>query len=477
MSGAYRGQRAYLEHLASLLVKVSRMRESPFMKIGYYLSIGLATVLLCSCNTTDHVQQPYAKIPATGSPEGFPLHVAFVVDETQYKETSTSPNRVASGPPDSTMGLPSWQEAFAVMGAAFQNSTAPTPTDLSVSNNYDAIARVRLRYRGEFPGNYTSSIEVRIEGERGEVLFEDIAEVKDYSISGHTVAWGKAAHEIRGKIESSSAIRAHAVSRSGTPRPDAPTEQAPLPETVPTPGAVDFGRYHALLIGNNAYTHLPRLQTAVNDATAVAEILRNDYGFAVTLLTDATRAEIIAALDGLRATLMTQDNLLIYYAGHGVLDTDAARGYWLPVNAKPDTRIHWLSNATITDTLKAMTAKHVMVVADSCYAGTLVRGVSVVGLPTGMEREAYLLRLARKRARTALVSGGLEPVMDSGGGNHSVFAKAFLRALEENRGVLDGQQLFTRIRRPVVLNAPQTPEYADIRFAGHDGGDFLFVRR
>ncbi|MDP7667219.1 MAG: hypothetical protein QF738_04055 [Rhodospirillales bacterium] len=32
------------------------------------------------------------------------------------------------------------------------------------------------------------------------------------------------------------------------------------------------------------------------------------------------------------------------------------------------------------------------------------------------------------------------------------------------------------IRRPVMLAADQTPEYADIRKAGHDGGDFLFVR-
>jgi hypothetical protein len=42
---------------------------------------------------------------------------------------------------------------------------------------------------------------------------------------------------------------------------------------------------------------------------------------------------------------------------------------------------------------------------------------------------------------------------------------------------MDGQEFFTKIRRPVVLNAHQTPEYTDIRLAGHDGGDFLFVRR
>ena len=85
--------------------------------------------------------------------------------------------------------------------------------------------------------------------------------------------------------------------------------------------------------------------------------------------------------------------------------------------------------------------------------------------------------MSSKRGRTALVSGGLEPVTDSGGGNHSVFAKAFLSALTENRDVLEGRMLFDKIKRPVVLNSDQTPRYSDIRQAGHEGGEFVFVRR
>jgi len=231
------------------------------------------------------------------------------------------------------------------------------------------------------------------------------------------------------------------------------------------------------VIGNNTYTDLSPLKTAVNDATAVADLLRTAYGFTVTLLSNATREEIITALDELRTTLTEQDNLLIYYAGHGMLDTSEERGYWLPVNAKQGSRIQWISNTTITDALKAMAAKHILVVADSCYSGTLVRGIDVVRPPSGAERDTYLARLAQKRSRTVLTSGGLEPVSDSGGGGeHSVFAKALLTALQDNHDVLDGQQLFNLIRRPVILNASQTPEYTDIRYAGHEGGDFLFVR-
>ena len=273
---------------------------------------------------------------------------------------------------------------------------------------------------------------------------------------------------------------------TGTPLPTPPkTARAPQPATPRTPPAppaekvpLNFGRYHALVIGNNAYTDLSPLKTAMHDASAVAELLRTMYGFTVTLLTNTTRDDIITALDQLRATLTEQDNLLIYYAGHGMLDTSEERGYWLPVNAKLNSRIQWLSNTTITDALKAMAAKHILVVADSCYSGTLVRGIDVVKPPSGGERDTYLARIAQKRSRTVLTSGGMEPVSDSGGGGeHSVFAKAFLTALQENRDVLDGQQLFNLVRRSVILNASQTPEYTDIRYAGHEGGDFLFVRQ
>ena len=236
----------------------------------------------------------------------------------------------------------------------------------------------------------------------------------------------------------------------------------------------EFGRYHALIIGNNNYDHLTDLNMAVADAEAVAKVLKNRYGFEIETLIDATRYDIIAALARMRAELTENDNLLIYYAGHGILDVDSDVGFWLPVDAERDVPANWIPNDTITAQLRAMRAKHVLVVADSCYSGKLTRNIEAY-LKTGAEREVWIKRMAARRSRTALTSGGLEPVLDAGGGDHSVFAKAFLEALEANTVVLDGQALFDAIKRPIVVNADQTPEYADIRKAGHDGGDFLFV--
>lgn len=233
-----------------------------------------------------------------------------------------------------------------------------------------------------------------------------------------------------------------------------------------------FGRYRALVIGVNNYKYLPRLLTATKDARAVDATLRELYGFKSSLLVDADREEILSALDRLRRELTPQDNLLIYFAGHGYFDTEVERGYWMPVDAKKTTTSNWISNADITDKLKAIRAKHVLVVADSCYSGSLTRDVSV-----RIDLDQYLQKIIDKRARVVMTSGGTEPVLDSGGGENSIFCSAFLVALKNNRRIIDGTSLFSQIRRPVMLSAPQTPQYSDIRFAGHDGGDFIFVRK
>ncbi|MCH7957256.1 MAG: caspase family protein [Proteobacteria bacterium] len=235
---------------------------------------------------------------------------------------------------------------------------------------------------------------------------------------------------------------------------------------------INFGRYYALVIGNNEYKYLPNLKTAAGDARAVADVLGDTYGFDVTLLIDATRADIVDALDEFREKLDDTTNLLIYYAGHGWLDEAAEQGFWLPVDAKPNRRSNWVANSTITGSLRALNSKHVMVVADSCYSGTLVRGIKIKE-----NTPDYIRRMAGKRARLALTSGGLEPVADRGGGKHSPFAAAFIDVLNANTSVIDGTQLFSQMRRPVILNSDQTPQYSDVRKAGHEGGDFLFVRK
>lgn len=278
-------------------------------------------------------------------------------------------------------------------------------------------------------------------------------------------------HQQRVEWQAQSIDRLAAV--RSTPSDSTALVAAAPPSPLASDGALpDLGDYYALVIGIDSYRELPPLESARHDARAIATLLERHYGFQVTLLLDATRADILKSIATLRRELGDNDNLLIYFAGHGWLDKAADQGYWLPVNAAKSDTVEWISNATLSDQLRAMYAKHVMVIADSCYSGKLTR--SLVGArPAGPD---LIRRLAKKRARIVLTSGGLEPVLDAGGSDgHSVFASALIGALEENQGILDGVGVFARVRQKVGWNADQTPEYAPIHKTGHDGGDFLFV--
>lgn len=247
---------------------------------------------------------------------------------------------------------------------------------------------------------------------------------------------------------------------------------------------IDFGRYHALVIGNDQYEHLRDLGSAVGDATALAALLKQRYGFKTRLLTNADRYAILSALNELREKLTSEDNLLIYYAGHGELDRVNNRGHWLPVDAEPMSSANWIPTTAITDVLNIMKARQVLVIVDSCYAGALTRS-SVARLPTATtsdERLHWLRAVVGKRARIVLTSGGVAPVLDTGGGAHSVFAKALLDVLGGNVELLDGQRLFREVAARVSYAADnvgfdQVPEYAPIRYAGHEAGEFFFVPR
>ncbi len=237
-----------------------------------------------------------------------------------------------------------------------------------------------------------------------------------------------------------------------------------------------FGSYHALVIGNQNYKHLTDLKTPLADARAVAKVLKEQYGFTVELLEDADRYQIFTAMERLRTSMQEEkSNLLIYYAGHGFLDPAGDVGYWQPVDAEKNNPANWIPIASVTNFLKVIQARHILVVADACFSGKLLMRDSGVQLPSHLSKDIWLGRMLKKRSRTALTSGGIELVQDFGSNGHSVFAAAFITALRTNQGILDGDSLFELIKRPVALNAKQTPQYGDIRWVNHDGGDFLLV--
>jgi hypothetical protein len=249
---------------------------------------------------------------------------------------------------------------------------------------------------------------------------------------------------------------------------------------------VDFGRYYALIIGNQDYQLLEHLQTPRTDAERAGQILRDKYGFTVQVIEDANDVAMLRALNDLNRVLRPNDNVLIYYAGHGtrLATANVNAGYWLPVNAeRPPQDTFWVANEQVTAHVARLVARRVLVIADSCYAGLLSSEPSeIIFGNEGQFSLDYVKYKLPKRARLVLASGGDEPVLDAGGQGNSIFARAFLDVLTANSGILSTTALFTQVQERVKTGAArshvtQVPELKAIKAAGHELGDFFFVPR
>jgi hypothetical protein len=238
-----------------------------------------------------------------------------------------------------------------------------------------------------------------------------------------------------------------------------------------SPYSLNLGKYYALIIANCSYIspELPTLVKPIIDAKALKGILSSKYTFEaenIYTLFDMRRDNLIMTLDEIQKKLTPEDNLLIYYAGHGKMDEESGNGYWLLSDASMSTRVNWFSNSALTDYIRAIKAKHIFLIADACYAGSIfvARGV-FENAPSAIE-DIY-----RSRSRTALTSGGRTEVNDE-----SKFTEFLLEFLKNNADqYLTSSQLFHLIERPVLNSSATAPRFGVIQNVNDMQGDFVFI--
>jgi len=243
---------------------------------------------------------------------------------------------------------------------------------------------------------------------------------------------------------------------------------------------ISFGKYYALIVGVDKYsgTWSP-LQNAVNDAKAIEALMKSKYKFeSIKALYDdaATRANIIKEFEWLVDNVKPEDNVLIYYSGHGDFKKNLNKGYWVPVDATTTSTTGFISNSDIQTYLSGIQAKHTLLISDACFSGDIFRG-NTVSVPFE-ESEKYYKEVNSLASRQAMTSGGIEPVMDGGKDGHSVFAYYFLKTLTENQNkYFDAGQLYNKIKIPVINNSEQSPKLAPIKDSGDEGGQFIFIKK
>ncbi len=232
--------------------------------------------------------------------------------------------------------------------------------------------------------------------------------------------------------------------------------------------------YYALLIAVQDYRDpaIVDLDQPVADARALRDELVKDYTFKpqnITFLQNPDRTTIIETFDRLTATVEPTDNLIVFYAGHGIWDDRIEQGYWLPSDAKKNSKAAWLSNGTIRDYIRAIDSKHTLLITDACFGGGILK-----------TREAFtasraMLEMYKLPSRKAMTSGALKTVPDK-----SVFIEYLIKALQRNdQPLISADQLFASFKYNVINNSPngQVPQYGVISQADDEGGDFIFLRK
>ena len=243
---------------------------------------------------------------------------------------------------------------------------------------------------------------------------------------------------------------------------------------IPQPNSRDFnvkptGKYYALLIGNSNYNHWQPLTSPVNDIKQIGKILKKQYKFEeVLIVADADREKIFESFEKLSTLTSDIDYVLVYYAGHG--DIKNNKSYWIPVNAKKDSRSQWVNIGDIENYLLDIPAHHLAVMVDSCYF-SITKGSNIIN---ENRKSMYYQKLLDGRARLVLSSGQNEPVDDTGDGNNSIFGISFINALKNNNNAIALREIGYDIAL-AHAGMRQQPYLHLMLNWGHTNGDFIFI--
>ena len=232
-----------------------------------------------------------------------------------------------------------------------------------------------------------------------------------------------------------------------------------------------MGKDYLFVVAIDEYKHCPRLYNCVNDATRLIEILTRKYQFQeaqiISLINEAANEyNILSRFRELVSKITPQDNLVIFYSGHGEYDKDIDEGYWIPVDAEEGHFGEYISNSRIIKFINAIKSHHTFCIVDSCFSGSLF---ATKRLGSASER------LYSLPSRWLLTAGRNEVVSDGKAGDHSPFADNLLYLLDHNEApLLPVTDLISHVVNAVIYNARQTPRGEPLQDVGHKGGQFYF---
>ena len=232
--------------------------------------------------------------------------------------------------------------------------------------------------------------------------------------------------------------------------------------------------YHAILIAENDYVDstIPDLRNPIKDARGLKELLTTKYRFNaenIDTLYNRNREDIVETIIAKCKSLTDNDNLLIFYAGHGDTTHDKlgnVDGYLVPSSARKGLTSYYITSEEIKKALLKSNAKHVLILLDACYSGAFTRQLTP-DAPNDIKKQYAM------DSRKVMASGNLETVPDDS--KFILFLTEFLK--NNKQKYVSAKDLWSYVSVRITAFTSNLAQYAAIPGVGDIGGEFIFEMR
>ena len=237
--------------------------------------------------------------------------------------------------------------------------------------------------------------------------------------------------------------------------------------------ANDVSNNFLITIGINDYLHWPPLNNAVFDAMLFKNELIKNYGFKPKhvyelINTEATHKGLINVLIKIKREISKNDNLIIYYAGHGFYDEELDDGSWIPYDAKEGNKSEYIGSTLLVKYLSNIPSKHTVIIADACFSGSLF---------IQDQNHKYESNNDKLGSRWGFSSGNMEFVADASVGLGSPFANSLLNFLRNNtKSNLPISEVIKSVSKEIKSTTNQIPIGKPLAIPGNNGGEFVFYK-
>lgn len=236
---------------------------------------------------------------------------------------------------------------------------------------------------------------------------------------------------------------------------------------------------YAILFATDKYDNWSDLVNPVEDANAIANELKSRYGFEVEVIENPTQEEVFIKIsDFVQKKYKPQDQLMIFFAGHGYFDDTFGEGFVVAKNSLENdkAKTSYISHSRLRSVINNIPCEHVFLAMDVCFGGTFdpVIARERGGAYEETTQAEFMIRKLSYKTRKYLTSGGKTYVSDGVAGKHSPFALKMLQALKESGGsdrILTLEEIRSYVEK--LIPEPRSGSFGD----DNPASDFVFVAR